>query len=169
MIVQMTLLKPFKIRNKLVFLKRDYLKGLGIFLTTFLFFGFLVDHVQLLRNTTHSLPYKFFLYFPKMTPHKGDMTVYQMNGKNLIKQIIGVGGDQMIYDKNKNLYVGDFNVGPLQTHDSHGQKLFAIEEGRIYDGFVFLYAPHPKSFDSRYESMGLVDENALKGKAIPLF
>ncbi|MFM7857631.1 MAG: S26 family signal peptidase [Flammeovirgaceae bacterium] len=31
-------------------------------------------------------------------------------------------------------------------------------------GFVFLYAPHAKSFDSRYAQVGLVPVNQLQGR-----
>jgi conjugal transfer pilin signal peptidase TrbI len=169
MIAQMRLSKRFKALNRLVFLRKDLLKGILIFLITFISVGCFNDHVQILENKSESMPHKVFLYFPKITPKKGDITVLKHEGKNLIKRIIGEQGDSIYYDANKNLYVGDFKVGLLQEKDSYGCPLYGIEEGTIPKGFVFLYAPHPRSFDSRYDLLGLVEKEDLRGRAIPLF
>ena len=169
MIAQMRLLTRLSARNRFSFLKRDLLKGILIFLITFISVGCFNDHVQILKNQSESLPYKVFLYFPKMTPKKGDITVLKYDGKNLIKRIIGEQGDFIQYDKNKNLYVGDFNVGPLEEKDRYERPLYGIDEGYIPNGFVFLYAPHKRSFDSRYDTLGLVEREDLRGRAIPLF
>lgn len=115
------------------------------------------------------MSYKVFLYLPHVAPQKGDITVYQYKGQHIIKQIIGTEGDEVHYDFTKNLYIGDFKVGPLREKNTHGTVLYGIEEGIIPNGFVFLYAPHPRSLDSRYDVLGLVERHHLKGKAIALF
>jgi hypothetical protein len=38
----------------------------------------------------------------------------------------------------------------------------------IPEGQVFLYSPHPKSFDSRYQEVGLVQVSDLEGTAIAI-
>lgn len=169
MIARMKLLKPFNKLNRFFFLKKDWKKGIKIFLITFIGFCFFNDHVQILRNTSESMPYKIFLYFPKITPKKGDITVTFFDGKYLIKQIIGEQDDDVYYDFLENIHVGHFNVGPLQKEDSHKKKIEGIDEQTIKENFVFLYAPHVRSFDSRYKNFGLVHKNKLQGKAIPLF
>lgn len=169
MTAQMILLKPYKTRNKLWYLKHEFLKGVLVFFLTFISVWLFNDHIQILRNTSDSMPYKVFLYFPKVTPHKGDITVYQYEGQHIIKQIVGTEGDAVHYDVTKNLHVGDFKVGSLQRKDNQGKTLYGIARGTIPQGFVFLYAPHPQSLDSRYTLLGFVERHHLKGTAIALF
>ncbi len=87
MIAQMRLLKRFNVLNKLTFLKQDWKKGVVAFFITYFLFGLLNDNIQILRNTSQSLPYHVFLYFPKMKPERGDITVYKFNDQYIIKKI----------------------------------------------------------------------------------
>lgn len=153
-----------------VFTKQNLKKGLFIFTLTFVTIGFTVDHVKILRNTTTSLPGTYFLYFPKMTPKRGDLTTYaHTNGLTLMKRVIGIEGDVIRYDARGFLYVNNERVGKPHPKNSQGEVLHAIPAGVIPKGHVFLYASHPQSLDSRYTEVGLIYHKHLSGKAFYLF
>lgn len=154
----------------LSFNKKNLKKCLMIFTLTFITIGFMFDHVKILRNTSTSLPGTYFLFFPKMTPKRGDLTTYDhKNGLTLMKRIIGVEGDVIRFDGQGHLYVNDYKVGKLQSKNSKGEILHPIPAGVIPKGHVFLYASHPQSLDSRYLDVGLVYHKHLMGKAFYLF
>jgi len=155
--------------NRLYFLKSDWKKGIIAFFITYIVVGLFNDHVQLLRNTSDSLPYNIFLYFPKMTPQRGDITVYKFNDQHIIKKISGIAGDYITYDKDGFLFVFSDRIGRVMQEDSKGIKLDPIPEGTIPEGYVFLSGTHKRSYDSRYKNIGLIHESDLMGKAIPLF
>lgn len=140
------------------------------FSVSFLGMGFLFEQVNLMINTSISLPQRYFIYFPHLTAQKGDITLYRTPGNDrLIKKIIGHEGDVITYDDKGDLWVNDFKVGLPQRTNSKGQDLQRIEAGTIPKDFVFLYATHPLSLDSRYKKVGLVHKNQLGGKAFGLF
>lgn len=145
-------------------------KGLLGFSITMAFFFVLTEQVNLVKNHTDSMPERYFVQLLKIAPKKGDITLvyspwYQ---GNLVKRIIGVEGDTINIDNLGNVYVNQQLVGKPQTHASDGIVLNPIKECVIPKGYVFLYAPHPKSFDSRYQEVGLVPVNQLQGRLIPL-
>lgn len=152
-------------------LRRGSLKrGLIAFGLTVTTLGLLFNHMGFLINTSSSLPHRYFLHFLRVKPQKGDITVLNHGGdKRLIKQIIGDEGDRVFYDDQDTLWVGDVHVGSLKPSNSKGVPLYRISAGVIPSGFVFLFAPHADSLDSRYTEIGLVSKHQLEGKAIPLW
>lgn len=146
--------------------KASFDKGLKVFILTFLMVGIVVDNVQILMNHTPSLPYRYFLHFPKRTPRKNDLTVFEHpSGKCLLKKIIGSEGDRLFYDKEGCLWVGKTKVGAAKRVNRQGEMLIKIPAGVIPKGYVFLYAPHEESLDSRYTQVGLIYEKHLQGRA----
>ena len=133
--------------------------------------GFMYDHVKFVKSYTDSLPQHYFLQLPNTSPKKRDLTlVYNDFYKgNLIKQIIGVAGDHVWYDQEQRLWVNDQCVGSCRLNTDSGKKLTAISSQVIPEGYVFLYAPHSESFDSRYQEVGLVPVTQLQGKLIALW
>jgi hypothetical protein len=73
-------------------------RSLWAFGITFCTFGMLSEHVRVLRSLTPSLPYTYFLHFPKISPSKGHMTTFfhASSQKLLIKQILGGEGDVIV-------------------------------------------------------------------------
>lgn len=169
MIVQMQLLKRFNTLNKLAFLKKDWKKGVVAFFVTYVFWGLLNDNIQILRNTSQSLPYHVFLYFPKMKAGRGDITVYKFNDQYIIKKISGIAGDYITHGKDGAVFVCSDKIGLPVKEDSKGVQLYPIAEGMIPEGYVFLSGTHKRSYDSRYKNVGLIQESGLRGKAIALF
>lgn len=141
-------------------------KGLLSFGITFAVLFLLTEQVHLVKNHTDSMPERYFLQILKATPQKGDITLVYSSWYqgNLIKRIIGVEGDKVNIDKEGNVYVNLQFVGKPQTNASDGRNLNPIKATVISKGFVFLYAPHPKSFDSRYQEVDLVPVKELQGR-----
>lgn len=88
--------------------------------------------------------------------------------RDLFKQIVGLSGDQ-ISIRNQRIYIGDKDYGYIHQTSPSGLTLSAIAEGTIPEGFVFVHASHPQSFDSRYAEFGLVGREQLKERLWPLF
>lgn len=135
---------------------------------TFALMGVIHQALGLIINTSTSLPQKYFLHLRLYRPCKGDISLFTHEGRKLIKVIGGIAGDEIRYDKDGNLWVGDLKVGAPLTQDSQGNPLTPVSPGVIPQGFVFVYTPHPRSLDSRYEEISLVAVERLKGTLIPL-
>lgn len=147
-------------------LRRFLIICLGVFLIT----HYLSSHINILHNYTDSLPQRYFIHFLKVKPKKNEYTVAYSDWlkENIIKQIIGVAGDNIHITPKGEIYINDFKVGRAYAHASDGRPLTAVISQKIPPGYVFLYSPHIRSFDSRYQELGLVPEQKLKGRALPL-
>ena len=128
------------------------------------------DHLCLIHSETDSLPYRTFLMLKKVTPQKGQYTCYesQLYGQKIIKEIAGTSGDKLTYDQDGALWVGHRKIGKPKRRRSNGRILTPIAAGVIPEGYVFLKGDHTRSFDSRYQELGLVPQKALQGRLIGL-
>ena len=158
--------------NRLIFLKdrRQWRCGVKACLITVVVLFLLHENVGILINRTESLPQKVFLHLKTWPARKGHYTVIKHSSYPfpIIKQIKGEGGDRLHYEEGE-LWLNDQKIGQLYTINSRGEKLTPIAAQTIPKGFVFLWATHPKSFDSRYEEMGLIHARVLQGRAVPLW
>ena len=169
--------------KRLSFLKswKQWMKGIFFFVVVFALMTFLKDHVCLLYSTTASLPHRTFLKLKQMSPQKGDYTCFDSSwyGGNVVKKIVGVAGDSLTYDLEGNLWVKtlwvktlwvgwQLKVGTQKKQSKDGRLLTPIKPGIIPEGMVFVMGDHERSFDSRYQEMGLIPEHALQGRVIAL-
>jgi len=158
--------------NQLIFLKDrgQWKRAAKACLITVVAFYLLHENVGILINRTESLPQKLFLHLKTWPAQKGEYTVIRHSSYPfpLIKQIKGEGGDRLHYEE-RELWLNDQKIGRAFSVSSSGKKLTPIAAQIIPKGFVFLAATHPKSFDSRYEEMGLISRRALQGRAVPLW
>ena len=174
--------------KRLSFLKsrKQWIKGLFCFVVVFALMAFLKDHVCLLYSTTASLSHRTFLKLKQMSPQKGDYTCFDCPwyGGNVVKKIVGVAGDSIVYDREGNLWVKtlwaktlsvktvwvgrQLKVGKQKKKSKDGRLLTPIKPGIIPEGMVFVMGDHERSFDSRYEEMGLIPVHALQGRVIAL-
>ena len=157
--------------------KANLKKGLWSFAITFISIGIFSEHVHFIKSPTDSLPQRYFVQFPNVTPKKGDLTVVYngfYKGK-IIKRIIGTAGDQVSTDARGNIFINQEKVGKVcertefcatQTDGKDAITLTAIKPQVIPEGRVFLHSTHPKSFDSRYSEVGLVAVSDLEGKVV---
>ena len=123
-----------------------------------------------------SLPYKFYLlikgrnYLPKkneLVAIKGHNTKYVSN-TNFIKIVGGVTGD-VINVVNNVIFVNSTKIGSVRQNTLDNKPLTPITTQKIPPGFMFVYATHNNSFDSRYLEFGLVNINFIVGKVIPIW
>ena len=130
----------------------------------------LKDQIGLVRSYTDSLPYHYFLALKKMSPQKGDYTCIDSSwhGDKVIKEIVGIPGDELLYDAAGNLWVGRRYIGKSKKKATDGRSLTPIKPGLIPDGYVFVKGDHERSFDSRYEQLGLVAVKDLQGRLVAL-
>ena len=126
------------------------------------------DHVCLIYSETDSLPYHYFLQLKKVTPQKGHYTIIesQWYGSKVIKEIVGEVGDEINYEGDGSLWVGEQNIGEAKKLARDGRPLTPLKASTIPQGFVFLKGDHERSFDSRYEEFGLIPVNDLQGRVI---
>ena len=150
------------------FQRRSIKRGIIGFVIAFVGFGVFFEQVHFIKSSTDSLPQHYFVQLTKVTPKKGDLTlVYnQFYGRRLIKKIIGHEGDRLHQDRRGNLWVGGYLVGKVYPQTAKGQKFTPTPDQVIPKGRVFLHSPHPQSFDSRFQEVGLVHANDLEGRLI---
>jgi len=124
-------------------------------------------------NKTDSLPQKlFFVSTNKHNIQQGDLVGFRLSpdgqGVLLIKEVVGVAGD-VVSVKNNAFYINDKAMGIILPKTRGGEPLTPIRVGTIPKNAFFAYTPHPLSFDSRYEEMGLISKDKLMGKAYAMF
>jgi conjugal transfer pilin signal peptidase TrbI len=162
------LINPMRIRLKACFKKSSLKKGVISFAGVFVMVGMVSEQVHVIKSSTDSLPKHYFVQLTQITPKKGDCTVVYnpFYGGRLIKKILGAGGDRIHTDASGELWVGQKRVGKVYPQTGDGRKLTPIPNQVIPEGQVFLYSPHPKSLDSRYQEVGLVPMSECEGIAI---
>ena len=126
-------------------------------------------------SLSNSVPYNFFVgskYY--ITDIKvGDYVLFKANVpgyKNslyLVKEVAGVAGDS-ININNNNCYVNHNLIGAVHASTLSGIQLSPIKSRAVPDGKLFVQGTHNRSFDSRYEELGLIDVSKVK-KAYGLF
>lgn len=92
---------------------------------------------------------------------------HPLSKSKLAKQIVGVPGDLIRID-NGAFHVAGKKYGQILTHSRSGSPMTPINEGIIPEGYFFVYATHPQSFDSRYAEFGLVHLDQLVEELCPL-
>jgi conjugal transfer pilin signal peptidase TrbI len=135
-----------------------------------LFVLFLSSQIGFLISETDSLPAHYFLHMKEINPKIGHYTVVWNDwySKKVIKKVLGKSGDKIWYHNNGTLFVNNIAVGVPKTQSRDGRVLTPISAQIIPEGYVFLYAEHVRSFDSRYQEFGLVALSQLQGRVFPL-
>lgn len=121
-------------------------------------------------NSTKSLPYHLFISTSLGQLKKGKIIAFQHPEiKSLVGKIVTGLPGETIQIKNNRVFVGGIDCGLIKHVSSSGKEYHPIQEGFIPNGFVFVSATHPDSFDSRYIEFGLIDQNWITGELWPLF
>ena len=126
----------------------------------------LISQVVIIRwNVSNSLPGRMFIGTTwGFTPKRGDMVSFDhpMFGAPIAKIVVGVAGDE-VYTLSNHIIVNGVDRGiVLDKSPRSGKPLTPIERGLIPDGYVYVWAPHPESFDSRYQDIGLIHISRMK-------
>jgi conjugal transfer pilin signal peptidase TrbI len=143
-----------------------------------------LDHtpkIPLLFNWTPSLPYRVaWLESGPRNFARGDYVVFSFSGtagdthypglrrQAFFKIIKGLPGDEVAV-KAREVFVNGESVGVAKLRAFDGRPLEPIAEGVIAPGHFYVQGTDADSFDSRYQSSGLVHIDQIIGKAKPLF
>lgn len=116
-------------------------------------------------NLSNSLPGRMFIgTIWIFTPKCGDLISFDHPrfGAPIGKIVVGVAGDRVeIY--NGHVYVNGTDRGCiLDKSPRSGKSLIPIQSCTIPDGYVYVWAPHSESFDSRYADIGLIQVSRVK-------
>lgn len=137
------------------------------------FYGVAATHIRLVLNATPSIPYRLFVLLKRtessatIPPKDRYVFFYHpLVQTNVIKQVKGVPGSSIRYDEKGQLWVDAFCVGKPHTTTQDGTSVKAIPPGVIPEGYVFVYAPHDRSFDSRYAAFGLIPVHMIQGVGV---
>lgn len=133
-------------------------------------FFFQKSGIGIRKNVSDSLPFSFFLStrLKEIQPRMYVALEHPKSSLLIAKQVIGLPGDCMTI-RNQILYINDVSYGSIREKTRSGRPIEAIQDRIIPEGYVFVYAPHPDSYDSRYAEFGLVAKEQLKERLWPLF
>ena len=153
---------------------------LGVLLAI-LYFG--VGHYyRLAVNLSDSVSGRLFLIAKGTLPARGELVAFTpppdhlwVEGRgyvppkaNFIKLALGMPGDQVLIQRSR-VFIEQHDVGTLLSHSADGRVLHPISSGVIPAQHYFMGSYHERSYDSRYQSMGLVPQTQIMGRAYRLF
>lgn len=153
-----------------LFSKVVLVKGLVVFFVSLIVVSAGLDQVTVVYSPSDSLPYRTFLELKPIKPLLGQYAYFESpwyDGR-VIKKIVGKEGDELVYDGQGNLWVRGQRIGKARTQAKDGRRLTPIKAGVIPQGMVFVKGEHERSFDSRYEELGLIPEATLGGRVFGL-
>lgn len=139
-----------------------------------------IPHVPLLFNWTASLPYKIaWLHWKDANYSRGDFIVFRFGGEAkafypglanqpFFKIIRGVAGDKVTV-KDRQVFINGISVGVAKSYAFDHRHLEPISEGIIPSGYFYVQGTDRDSFDSRYQSSGLIRADQIIGRVTPLF
>ena len=161
---------PMENSIALPFFGNVWCKGLVVFFVSLVVVTTVLDQVTVVYSPSDSLPYRTFLELKRIKPQLGQYAYFESPwyGGRVIKKIVGREGDKLSYDAQGNLWVGNQKIGKAITQSKEGRLLTPIKAGIIPQGMVFVEGEHERSFDSRYEELGLIPETALGGRVLGL-
>lgn len=145
-------------------------KGLVVFFVSLIVVSTALDLVTVVYSPSDSLPYRTFLELKPIKPRLGQYAYFECPwyGGRVIKKIVGKEGDELVYDNQRNLWVRGQKIGKARTQAKDGRRLTPIKAGVIPKSMVFVKGEHERSFDSRYEELGLIPEAVLGGRVFGL-
>ena len=136
---------------------------------------------EIVINRSESLPIHAVLIQKGRLPAKPDQIfvfklqnnpAYNFAEVNFIKLVAGFAGDK-IEVVNQDFYITHkFThkfIGTAKTQGLKGETLNPLSSQTIPQHKFFAYTPHPDSYDSRYQQIGLIDEKDIIGTAIVAF
>jgi conjugal transfer pilin signal peptidase TrbI len=140
---------------------RRWIVGLLIYVGSL---ALLFSQVRLAIMETPSIPYRVCLQVFNLTPHKGDLCVFEKRGFAVFKYLAATEGDRV-----SNVRDDIFINGEFVCHADRREGLTPADDFTVPAGYVFVLGSHEESFDSRYREFGLVKLSELKGRALGLW
>lgn len=158
-------------------IKKPVILTLLIFLFSFLIFGWLSKKFYIAINSSESLSGKLYFVIKKAIPEtKEDKVVFLIKNnhtdnknRNFIKKVIGLEGDNIFISNNNKIFINDNLLGKIKSFSKKGKKLYPIKSQTIPKGHFFVGSSHIDSYDSRYQSIGLIPADKIIGIAYEIF
>ena len=85
-----------------------------------------------------------------------------------LKSVRGLPGDRVEVDQERRILVNGEFLGVAKTHALDGRALVPFKSGVIPPGHYYVHADHADSHDSRYEEIGLIPRERIRGRALAL-
>jgi conjugal transfer pilin signal peptidase TrbI len=154
---------------------RNYLLlslGVGVVWGTALLW--VIAHYRLAGNETNSLPDRFFIVEQGMHPvlrnerlafHVGTGVRHYPIGMVWVKIVVGLPGDKIEWHGDE-VRVAGKSIGKAQPSNHQGEPLARTPAGIIPVGHYFVATPHPDSYDSRYQDIGLIRDDQIAGRVV---
>ena len=106
-------------------------------------------------------------------PQRGDLVLFdppENIGSPIpyMKRVIGLPGERVEVDDERRVFVNGALAGIAKRRALNGRELEAVASSVIPPGRYYVHAEHPDSRDSRYEEIGLVPRERIRGRALPL-
>ena len=120
----------------------------------------LAHHAFVASKYNHNINRNDYVLFKAKLP--GETTQ-----KQLLKQVVGVPGDTIAI-KNGQCFINEHPVGTIQLNTLSGQTLNPLQPQTIPEGKLFVAGNHERSFDSRYQELGLINIQEVS-KAYAIF
>lgn len=136
----------------------------------------LMTQTEIKINQTPSLGYRVFVCVKGLKLKRGDFVSFHNHPTayfekiSYTKRLMGLPGDPIHMEKHQpRLFVNDKLIGFLRTTTREGKPLHPLKATIVPEGYVFVSADHPHSFDSRYEEFGLVKQDCLLSRCFGFF
>jgi len=122
-------------------------------------------------NLSDSLPDLIYLLDVGTPFEKGDLVQFPVPpgvtdpafNKDFVKKVVGIAGDA-IERRDGVVYVAGVEVGRVLDATKQGRPLAPGPTGRIPPGFVFVQGLSERSYDSRYQDVGLIPVARILGR-----
>lgn len=123
-------------------------------------------------NVSNSLPGRMYIGTTwTFTPKRGDIVSFDhpLFAAPIAKCVVGMAGDR-VEIVNGHVFVSGVDRGrALDKSPRSGKPLTPIQPCMIPEGYVYVWAPHSESFDSRYQDMGLIHISRVKERLWHVF
>lgn len=156
---------------------KDHVRRFGwIWFAVFLILSLVNNRWHLAMNRSHSLPFKLFVIERGQKDVKvGDYVAFEpkpsaVGGYRLtfIKEVV-CGPGQTLTRENRTFYCDGKELTTAKKRALNGNPLEATQPQVLGEDQYFVRGTHKDSYDSRYESFGLIDRCRFSGRAHPLF
>lgn len=133
-------------------------------------------YCELALNRSSSLPFNAFAVVRGSVPSRGDYAAFRIGMSRpefpsrviFTKLVAGVPGD-VVSVRDRTVFVNGVPVGQALFRSANWPSLKPIQPGLIPPRTFFLVGLARDSLDSRYSVIGLVGQDELVGRAIPLW
>ena len=125
-------------------------------------------------NWTESLPFWAFVVDKRAEPKVGDYIDFwppnnpYYDDIAFVKQVVAGPGD-LVTCEGRRFFLEGREIALAKEVSQAGDILHLGPCGVVPDGHYFVLTPHKDSFDSRYQEIGYVPRDRIRGVARPLF